>query len=87
MRMSVAGENQDGSKWPIERVEDASRAVNHHHHHNHYTLKTTLANIRKSRLYTEPPSFEEKDTTSLKHAESVRIAIVTRHPTEYLLGR
>jgi hypothetical protein len=82
-RMRVAGENQDGSKWPIERHrtrQDASRAINHHHN-NHYTLKITLANIRKYRLYTEPPSFEERHYL-LKHAESVRIAIVTRHPTD-----
>jgi hypothetical protein len=52
----------NGLSSGIGRVEDASRAVNHHHHHNnnHYTLKTTLASIRKYRLYTEPPSFEER---------------------------
>ena len=62
MRMRVAGETKmdpNGLSSGIGRVEDASRAVNHHHH-NHYTLKTTLANVRKSRLYTEPPSFEER---------------------------
>jgi hypothetical protein len=53
----------NGLSSGIGRVEDASIAVNHHHHHhhhNHYTLKTTLASIRKYRLYTEPPSFEER---------------------------
>jgi len=53
----------NGLSSGIGRVEDASRAVNHHHHHhnnNHYTLKTTLTSIRKYRLYTEPPSFEER---------------------------
>jgi hypothetical protein len=63
----------NGVSSGIGRVKDASRAVNYYHN-NHYTLKTTLASIRKYRLYTEPPS--------LKHAESVRIAIVTRHPTD-----
>ena len=27
---------------------------------NHYTLEPTLASITKYRLYTEPPSFEER---------------------------
>jgi hypothetical protein len=49
----------NGLSSGIGRVEDASKAVNHYRN-NHYTLKTTLASIRKYRLYTEPPSFEER---------------------------
>jgi hypothetical protein len=37
------------------REPSTTAATNHH-----YTLKTTLASITKYRLYTEPPSFEER---------------------------
>src|SRR2546423_1996847 len=93
MRMRVAGENQDGSKWPIERhgtrrgrfesrqppppPPPAPQSLHTQDNARKHQKVQTIQNL--------PPS--KKDTTSLKHAESVRITIVTRHPTDHLLGR
>jgi hypothetical protein len=52
------------------------------------TTITIITHSRQRSQTSESPDYTQnlppskKDTTSLKHAESARIAIVTRHPTE-----
>src|SRR2546423_11948698 len=90
MRMRVAGENQDESKWPIERHRTRRGRFESRQTSPQQTIiihSSQRSQASQSTDYTQsvPPS--KKDTASLKHAPRVRNATMTRHPTEYLLGR
>src|SRR5271155_2667056 len=84
MRIRIAGENQDGSKWSIERHRTRRGRFESRQPPPQQSLHTqdNARKHQKAQTIHRTSLLRRKTPTSLKHAESVRIAIVTRHPTD-----